>query len=167
MYYLLSLLQSPGDRHHYTHLINEEAFAQRGEMACPKSYTGVHGRAKLDSEAFPPFPRRKTPYSSPKVPHIPRRASTHLPHSSVRLYFPPAVSAAPHPQYSRPGQPLPLKPHPSIAGSPAPDVPSGCRAEQGKSEVVERQKIRIFAEIYKALGPCTYFIIHFTPVTLL
>lgn len=138
------------------HTVKEEALAQRGEMACPKSYTGANGRAKLDSEAFPPFPRRKTPYSSPRVPHIPRWTYTHLPHSSARLYFPPAVSAAPHPQRFRPGQPLPWKPHPSTAGFPALAVPSGCRAEQGKSGVVERQRIRICAEIYKALGPCTF-----------
>lgn len=125
-------------------------------MACPKSHTRVHGRTKLDSEAFPPFPRRKTPYSSHEAPHIPRRASTYLPHSSARLCFPPAVSAALHPQRSRLGQPLPWKPHPSIAGSPVPAVPSGCRAEQGKNKVAEWQRIRAkLAEMYKALGPCT------------
>ena len=80
----------------------------------------------------------------------------HLPRSSARLCSLPAASAAPHPQGSRFGQPLPWQPHPSVAGSPAPAVPSGYRAEQGTSEVAEKQRIRTtFAEIYIAFGPCT------------
>lgn len=87
----------------------------------------------------------------------------HLPRSSARLCFPPAVSAAPHPQGSRLGQPLPWQPHPSVAGSPAPVFPIGCRAEQAKNKgAAEQQRIRTrFTDIHTALGPCTLRFISF------
>jgi hypothetical protein len=90
----------------------------------------------------------------------------YLPHSSARLCSLLAVSAAPRPHVAQLEQPLFQQPLPSVAGSPALAVPSGCRAEQGKREIAENQQIRTtFAKTY--IVPGHTFAIHFIPIRTL